>query len=100
MTETVRTPISSRPGTNDYYALYCYHMATAHPASTALMGALVMVVVAWMVRGRGWYQYSVGHDDNPDGRSQQEEHLEYLVEHRAGCPDAATVQGGHNRGVC
>ena len=35
-------------------------MATANPASTALMGALVVVVVAWMVRGRGWYQYSPG----------------------------------------
>jgi len=35
-------------------------MATAYLASTALMGVLVMAVVAWMVRGRGWYQYSPG----------------------------------------
>jgi hypothetical protein len=33
-------------------------MTTAYLASTALMGLLVVAVVAWMVRGHGWYQYS------------------------------------------
>ncbi|MDS0219922.1 hypothetical protein NDI54_00980 [Haloarcula sp. S1AR25-5A] len=33
-------------------------MTTAYLASTALMGVLVMAMVAWMVRGRAWYQYS------------------------------------------
>ncbi|WP_312616412.1 hypothetical protein [Haloarcula sp. 1CSR25-25] len=35
-------------------------MSTAYLASTALMGVLVIAVVAWMVRGRRWYQYSPG----------------------------------------
>jgi len=33
-------------------------MSTAYLASTALMGLLAVAVVAWMVRGHGWYQYS------------------------------------------
>ena len=35
-------------------------MTTAYLASTALMGVLVVAVVAWMVRGRGWYHYNPG----------------------------------------
>ena len=35
-------------------------MSTGYLASTALMGVLVIAVVAWMVRGRRWYQYSPG----------------------------------------
>ncbi|GAA5431423.1 hypothetical protein [Haloarcula japonica] len=35
-------------------------MSTAYLASTALMGVLAIAVVAWMIRGRGWYQYSPG----------------------------------------
>ncbi|GCF14023.1 hypothetical protein Harman_19580 [Haloarcula mannanilytica] len=33
-------------------------MTTAYLASMALMSVLVIAVVAWMVRGRAWYQYS------------------------------------------
>ncbi|MFY4812667.1 hypothetical protein ACOJIV_08255 [Haloarcula sp. AONF1] len=33
-------------------------MSTTYLASMGLMGALVVAVVAWMVRVRGWYQYS------------------------------------------
>jgi hypothetical protein len=35
-------------------------MVTTYLASMALMGVLGVAVVAWMVRGRGWYQYSPG----------------------------------------
>ena len=33
-------------------------MVAAYLVSTALMGLLAVAVVAWMVRGHGWYQYS------------------------------------------
>lgn len=35
-------------------------MTTAYLASTALMGVLAVGVVAWLVRGHGWYQYNPG----------------------------------------
>lgn len=33
-------------------------MTTAFLTSTAVMGVVVLAVVAWMVRSRGWYHYS------------------------------------------
>ncbi|MUV49245.1 MULTISPECIES: hypothetical protein [Haloarcula] len=42
-------------------------MSTTYLASMALMGALVVAVVTWMVRGRGWYHYSPG--SSTSGRS-------------------------------
>jgi hypothetical protein len=52
-------------------------MTTAYLASTALMGVLVIAVVAWMVRGRRWYQYSPrastsGRSRAADGESRSE----------------------------
>ncbi|RLM96241.1 hypothetical protein [Haloarcula sp. Atlit-7R] len=35
-------------------------MSTTYLASMGLMGPFVVAVVAWIVRGRGWYQYSPG----------------------------------------
>jgi len=35
-------------------------MSTTYLASMGLMGVFVVAVVAWMVRGRRWYQYSPG----------------------------------------
>ncbi|RKS81537.1 hypothetical protein BDK61_0825 [Haloarcula quadrata] len=52
-------------------------MTTTYLASMALMGALVVAVVTWMVRGRGWYHYSPG--SSTSGRSptsDRESHFE------------------------
>ena len=54
-------------------------MTTTYLASTALMGVLVIAVVAWMVRGRRWYQYSPGASASTrspvSGRESQSEAL-------------------------
>lgn len=38
--------------------MYSHIMATAYLVSTGLMGLLVVGVLVWLGRARGWYQYS------------------------------------------
>jgi len=45
-------------------------MATAFLVSTALMGVLGAVILAWIGRRRGWYDYSPGGAIVPTGRAE------------------------------